>query len=355
MRDMGLQGCRRGRAWVRTTDGDDRLDRPADLVERQFRAPAPNRLWVADLTYVKTHIRLGVRGVHHRRVLPDGRRLASVAIAALGPGDRRARDGRVQPATRRRRPVRADPSQRPRRAIPLRSLLPAARRQRHRRVGRIQGRQLRQRDGRVVQRALQVGADLPARARGAASTTSSSPPSPTSTGSTTAASTARSNPAPATPPRPPSRPPTTVNTVPADQAETQSPEPLRNPGRFSDGLPVRHHRRRPHPEDVERDRRVPLANAWRSRSIAPSTPTASLPSSIASPPNAGPRRSTCASTTAPSSSPTPSRTGAGSTTPDHCSSTPAAHGRTPGSSPSTADSATSCSTGGASTPSSRPA
>jgi putative transposase len=55
MRNMGLQGCRRGRIWIRTTDGDDRLDRPADLVERQFRAPAPNRLWVADLTYVKTH------------------------------------------------------------------------------------------------------------------------------------------------------------------------------------------------------------------------------------------------------------------------------------------------------------
>ena len=55
MADMGLQGCRRGRIWVRTTDGDDRLERPADLVERRFRAPAPNRLWVADLTYVKTH------------------------------------------------------------------------------------------------------------------------------------------------------------------------------------------------------------------------------------------------------------------------------------------------------------
>ena len=55
MADMGLQGCRRGRLWVRTTVGDERLDRPADLVERQFRAPAPNRLWVADLTYVKTH------------------------------------------------------------------------------------------------------------------------------------------------------------------------------------------------------------------------------------------------------------------------------------------------------------
>jgi putative transposase len=55
MAELGLQGCRRGRIWVRTTQGDDRLDRPADLVERQFRAPAPNRLWVADLTYVKTH------------------------------------------------------------------------------------------------------------------------------------------------------------------------------------------------------------------------------------------------------------------------------------------------------------
>lgn len=55
MADLGLQGCRRGRIWVRTTEGDDRLDRPADLVKRQFSAPAPNRLWVADLTYVKTH------------------------------------------------------------------------------------------------------------------------------------------------------------------------------------------------------------------------------------------------------------------------------------------------------------
>jgi putative transposase len=55
MRELGLQGCCRGRIWVRTTEGDERLDRPADLVERRFRAPAPNRLWVADLTYVKTH------------------------------------------------------------------------------------------------------------------------------------------------------------------------------------------------------------------------------------------------------------------------------------------------------------
>ena len=31
-------------------------DRPADLVDRQFTADGPNRLWVADLTYVKTHV-----------------------------------------------------------------------------------------------------------------------------------------------------------------------------------------------------------------------------------------------------------------------------------------------------------
>jgi len=55
MRHMGIQGCRRGRVWVKTTVGDDALGRPADLVDRNFTAPAPNRLWVADLTYVKTH------------------------------------------------------------------------------------------------------------------------------------------------------------------------------------------------------------------------------------------------------------------------------------------------------------
>jgi putative transposase len=55
MRSEGLSGARRGKAFTITTHADDRLPRPADLVARQFRAPAPDRLWVADLTYVKTH------------------------------------------------------------------------------------------------------------------------------------------------------------------------------------------------------------------------------------------------------------------------------------------------------------
>ena len=55
MRALGLRGVVRGKTRVRTTIGDEASSRPLDLVARQFRAPAPNRLWVADLTYVKTH------------------------------------------------------------------------------------------------------------------------------------------------------------------------------------------------------------------------------------------------------------------------------------------------------------
>lgn len=53
MRACSLRGVRRG-AFKRTTQSDHQASRPADLVERDFRASAPNRLWVADLTYVAT-------------------------------------------------------------------------------------------------------------------------------------------------------------------------------------------------------------------------------------------------------------------------------------------------------------
>lgn len=53
MRELGLRGARRGRK-VRTTRPDPAAARPADLVGRQFSPPAPDRLWVADYTYVPT-------------------------------------------------------------------------------------------------------------------------------------------------------------------------------------------------------------------------------------------------------------------------------------------------------------
>jgi putative transposase len=53
MRENGLEGVRRGRK-RRTTIPDRRAERPLDLVDRDFSADAPNRLWVADFTYVMT-------------------------------------------------------------------------------------------------------------------------------------------------------------------------------------------------------------------------------------------------------------------------------------------------------------
>lgn len=53
MRATGLRGATRGKT-KRTTVADKGSLRPADLVDRNFTAPAPNRLWVADITYVWT-------------------------------------------------------------------------------------------------------------------------------------------------------------------------------------------------------------------------------------------------------------------------------------------------------------
>ncbi|MHB8329218.1 MAG: IS3 family transposase [Acidimicrobiales bacterium] len=51
MREMGLSGVVRGGRRTFTTTPDEAAARPADLVKRNFTADAPNRLWVADLTY----------------------------------------------------------------------------------------------------------------------------------------------------------------------------------------------------------------------------------------------------------------------------------------------------------------
>jgi putative transposase len=53
MQQMGLQGVVRGKA-IRTTVPDKAAPCPADKVNRQFRAPRPNQLWVSDFTHVAT-------------------------------------------------------------------------------------------------------------------------------------------------------------------------------------------------------------------------------------------------------------------------------------------------------------
>ena len=53
MHVMGLEGVIRGKP-VRTTISDKAAPCPLDHVNRQFRVPRPNVLWVSDFTYVST-------------------------------------------------------------------------------------------------------------------------------------------------------------------------------------------------------------------------------------------------------------------------------------------------------------
>src|SRR5699024_6450807 len=53
MRKAGVSGAVRGRK-PRTTIGTKHFDDRRDLVDRDFQATAPNRLWAADITYVRT-------------------------------------------------------------------------------------------------------------------------------------------------------------------------------------------------------------------------------------------------------------------------------------------------------------
>src|ERR1700691_3724626 len=52
MRELGIAGVAAQRKKPRTTVPAGADSRPADLLERDFTAPAPNRRWVADITYV---------------------------------------------------------------------------------------------------------------------------------------------------------------------------------------------------------------------------------------------------------------------------------------------------------------
>jgi putative transposase len=52
MREAGLRGCCRGRRGRTTTRRVERISFAPDLVERNFTPQAPDRLWVADITYL---------------------------------------------------------------------------------------------------------------------------------------------------------------------------------------------------------------------------------------------------------------------------------------------------------------
>ena len=72
MRAEGLAGVVRGKK-VFTTASDGAAPRPEDLVERDFSAAAPNRLWVADL---ERHEALSNRAVmkgHRLRLVAESR------------------------------------------------------------------------------------------------------------------------------------------------------------------------------------------------------------------------------------------------------------------------------------------
>lgn len=53
MRQHKMKGVTRGSKWMFTTIQDESLGASADLVERDFEPTAPNRFWVADVTFVR--------------------------------------------------------------------------------------------------------------------------------------------------------------------------------------------------------------------------------------------------------------------------------------------------------------
>ena len=84
MRAMSLQGVVRGRR-VRTTISNAAAPCPLDRVNRQFKAPRPNALWVSDFTYVATWAGFGyvafVVDVFARRIV--GWRVSRTAHAGF--------------------------------------------------------------------------------------------------------------------------------------------------------------------------------------------------------------------------------------------------------------------------------
>ena len=114
MRDLGIQGARRGKE-IRTTVRDEGHERASDLLKRDFTAARPNQRWVADFTHVATwagtvYVAFVV-DVFSRAVVgwsaSTGKRaklvLDALEMGLWWPGTRRPRRGpRFDPPQRRR-------------------------------------------------------------------------------------------------------------------------------------------------------------------------------------------------------------------------------------------------------------
>ncbi|WP_156324788.1 IS3 family transposase [Corynebacterium lactis] len=95
MRLAGVSGKGKGRSPI-TTRKPYVPDLRPDLVEREFTAQGPSKLWVADITYVRTKkgfvYAAFISDVYSRRIvgwaLSDSMRTSSVATASAQPGDR---------------------------------------------------------------------------------------------------------------------------------------------------------------------------------------------------------------------------------------------------------------------------
>jgi putative transposase len=122
MRQEGLAGVRRGRRHRTTTPAEAAADRARDLVERRFVAESPDRLWVADITYLRTFVGFCylafILDVFSRRIvgwqiathMRTGLVMDALEMAvALRPAGRRAADRPQRP----RQPVHVTALHRP--------------------------------------------------------------------------------------------------------------------------------------------------------------------------------------------------------------------------------------------------
>lgn len=89
MRQMGLR-ARPKRRFVVTTDSNHTYSVAPNLLERQFTVDAPNRVWLADITYIRTYqgwlYLAAVMDLHSRKIVGwamDDTMSASLPIAAL--------------------------------------------------------------------------------------------------------------------------------------------------------------------------------------------------------------------------------------------------------------------------------